>query len=295
MKKSVVIAVMAMSIGLINCAPAVPVQAVPIATFEDEGVLYEKEIVVKEGATVTDKDVVQSIPDGVTIKPFSKTYKTFGKYKEKFQDSDGITYSYTVIVEAKGAFKLVGVKNITVTEGKKFNVLSGVRTTKEATLKVSKYDKTLVDVPQKIKITAIDMNDKKVSKTMRLYIKNKPVKKIKKWVYMKCVVNMHIKPAYRTKNLGTIPYNKKVKAIGIVKVGKYNWYKVKFRGKTSFIFANATSKKKLPKVDLELSGAPKVATPADDAYYDNQDLEDMREGGRIDHNGKIVVDKGNIS
>lgn len=306
MRKQVVTAVLVMSLALVSNSTQV-VSAIDFeanrayveeykedienGTFFVEGykesIMYKTIVTVKVGETLTLDKLNIYNTQGAVFEPFEKVYDKIGKYEEVFIDSEGKEYPFTVYVECDGDLKIVGAKDITVMEGEPFNVLEGVVTTKKANIKVSKYDKTLVDVTQKVTITAEDSDHNKVKKRIKLYIKNKPVTDISKKVYMRCRVNMHIKPSYNTKNLGGIPYNTKVQVTGVVKVGKFKWYRVKYKDKTAFIFAEATSNKKLPKV-VTSSVVPTVETKASIELSDQQDTEDLREGGIIDHNGEYV-------
>ena len=280
--------VLAMSLALVNYSPVYAEESGSFVNGYEEDITYKEEITIKVGDTITLDDLEIVTPSSITFEPFEKTYDKVGTYNEEIVNSDGTKYPFTVFVESEGTLNIVGAKNITVTEGDKIDILNGVLTTKRADLKVSKYDKTLVDVKQNVTITAIGDDGEIVTKNIKLYIKNKPIKAVKKYVYTRCKVNIHIKPAYKTKNLGKISYNKKVKVTGVVKVGKYKWYRVKYNGKLGYVFINATSSKKLASIPKGFH----VETKADTALQTQQSFEDMRESGKIDHNGKVVVDRG---
>ena len=257
----------------------------------EEDMTYKKDIVIKVGDSLTlDKFDIKNAK-GLTFEFPTKTYDEIGVYKEELICSDGTKLPFTVYVEAEGAFKIVGAKNITVTEGQKIDILKGVKTTKRATIKVSKYDKTLICVPQTVTITATSTSGQVVKTKIKLLINNKPVSKMDTYVYARCNINMHIKPAYKTKNLGKIPYNTKVKVTGKVKVGKFMWYRVRYKNKTAFVFGKVVSSKRLPTIPTYIH----EETDADYNLIKLQNDEDMRESGKIDHNGNLTTDKGNIT
>lgn len=123
------------------------------------------------------------------------------------------------------------------------------------------FDPTFVDVTQHIVLEAKSWSDDSVvRKNITLLVKHNKEKKVNKFVYMRCNVNVHEKPNYRTKNLGEnyntniidsskvkkIKYNTKVRVLAELKVGKYKWLKVKWGNKVGYIFADNASPKKLP-------------------------------------------------
>lgn len=282
--------VMASSSGVCTYAS----ETVPDTSFivdYEEDMTYKKDIVIKVGDSLTlDKFDIKNSKD-LTFEFPTKTYDEIGVYKEELICSDGTKLPFTVYVEAEGAFKIVGAKNITVTEGQKIDILKGVKTTKRAKIKVSKYDKTLICVPQTVTITATSTSGQVVKTKIKLLINNKPVSKMDTYVYARCNINMHIKPAYKTKNLGKIPYNTKVKVTGKVKVGKFMWYRVRYKNKTAFVFGKVVSSKRLPTIPTYIH----EETDADYNLIMLQSDEDMRESGKIDHNGNLTTDKGNIT
>lgn len=281
--------VMAGSSGVCTYASEIPDTSF-IVDYEED-MTYKKDIIIKVGDTLTlDKFDIKNSKD-LTFEFPNKTYDEIGVYKEELICSDGTKLPFTVYVEAEGAFKIVGAKNITLTEGQKIDILKGVKTTKRAKIKVSKYDKTLICVPQTVTITATSTSGQVVKTKIKLLINNKPVSKMDTYVYARCNINMHIKPAYKTKNLGKIPYNTKVKVTGKIKVGKFVWYRVRYKKKTAFVFGKVVSSKKLPTIPTYIH----EETDADYNLIMLQSDENMRESGKIDHNGNLTTDKGNIT
>lgn len=146
------------------------------------------------------------------------------------------------------------------------------------------FDPTFVDVPQHLMIEA-NSSGEIVRKKVTLLVKHNTVKKVNKYIYMRCDANLHELPNYRTKNLGKINYGTKVKAVGLVKVGKFNWYKVKYKDKVGYIFADNASDKKLPTLKKDIYSK---SDEADRIYYKYNYPEMERENFVIDHNGKNV-------
>lgn len=148
------------------------------------------------------------------------------------------------------------------------------------------FDPTFVDIPQHLVIEAKSCGET-VSKKVTLIVKHNTVKKVNKYIYMRCDANLHESPNYQTKNLGKIKYNTKVKAIEIVKVGEYNWYKIKYKNKVGYIFASNASSKKLHALSTIKNGIiPVEDTKADITYEKYNTAEYDREHLNVDHNGK---------
>lgn len=147
------------------------------------------------------------------------------------------------------------------------------------------FDPTFVDVPQHLVIEA-NSSGEIVRKKVTLLVKHNKEKKVNKYVYMRCDANLHESPNYCTKNLGKINYGTKVKAIGLVKVGKFNWYKVKYKDKVGYIFADNASDKKLLSLKNEF---------AYDKYFWCNAAEKDREHLNVDHNGQKPIVNGGFS
>lgn len=158
------------------------------------------------------------------------------------------------------------------------------------------FDPTFVDIPQHIVIEATSWDDSSTArKNVTLVVKHKKPKKVNKYVYMRCEVNLHKKPNYFSTNLmrdynakiidgsetKEIPYNTRVKVLEELKVGKYKWLKVKYKRKVGYIFAENASSKKLPTLKTYIH----EEDAADDAYQTHNYAESRREDWQVDHNG----------
>ena len=164
------------------------------------------------------------------------------------------------------------------------------------------FDPTFVDIPQHIVLEAKSWSDGSVvRKNITLLVKHNKEKKVNKYVYMRCDVNVHGKPTYFSKNLGMnykegynyskikkIPYNTKVKVLAELKVGKYKWLKVKWGNKVGYIFADNASNKKLPTLKTYIH----ETDAADYAYQTYDEKEHYREEHFYDHNGKRTISYG---
>lgn len=165
------------------------------------------------------------------------------------------------------------------------------------------FDPTFVDITQHIVLEAKSWSDGSVArKNITLLVKHNKEKKVNKYVYMRCDVNVHEKPTYFSKNLGEdynskdycysnikkIKYNTKVKVLAELKVGKYKWYKVKWNNKVGYIFADNASNKKLPTLKTYIH----ETDAADDAYQTYRKAERDKEEYFYDHNGKRVIHYG---
>lgn len=168
------------------------------------------------------------------------------------------------------------------------------------------FDPTFVDIPQHITLESKSWSDGSIArKNITLLVKHNKEKKVNKYVYMRCNVNVHEKPNYESKNLGEnynstvyqyskikkIPYNTKVKVLSEVKVGKYKWLKVKWGNNVGYIFAANASSKKLPTLKTYIH----EADAADEAYEKYNYAEMDREEHVIDHNGVKTVSNFIIS
>lgn len=168
------------------------------------------------------------------------------------------------------------------------------------------FDPTFVDIPQHIVLEAKSWSDGSVArKNITLLVKHNKEKKVNKYVYMRCDVNVHEKPNYRTKNLGEnystkvynsskvkrLTYNTKVKVLAELKVGKDKWLKIKWGNKVGYIFADNASSKKLPTLKTYIHEEDE----ADEIYEKYDRIEIKREDGAIDHNGKKTYSSTNLS
>ena len=161
------------------------------------------------------------------------------------------------------------------------------------------FDPTFVDIPQHITLEAKSWSDGSVvRKNITLLVKHNKEKKVNKFVYMRCNVNVHEKPNYESKNLGEdydakvinsttvkkIKYNTKIKVLSEVKVGKYKWYKIKWNNKVGYIFADNASNKKLPTLKTYIH----ETDSADYAFEKYNTNEERREDIFYDHNGVMT-------
>ena len=143
---------------------------------------------------------------------------------------------------------------IYVDKGEKIDILSGVSTSREATLTVSDYDENLTNKNQVVTITATDEDGNTTYKEVVLRIRWFKVKTIKKVVYATITTNVRAKPTSKSKKLGTVKYNQRIQVTGKVysnglsqKDKSNTWYKIKYKGKTGYITTRYLYKKKIKK------------------------------------------------
>ena len=216
---------------------------------------YNKTVVLEAGKHLTLEDLgIKAESSNELQYVFNKTpYKKVGEYTTTVKVRDTVTRLYTtinvkVVVQDTKAPKIYGVKNITVTEGDKINLLEGV-TAKDSVsgnltkkIKVSKYSTKSLDKDQTITYSVKDASGNKTKKTAKLRIKSNPIKKLNKTMYATTSLNVRDSSSVRGKKIGSLAYAQKVIVTGQDK--NTGWYRIKYNGGIGFVSNSYLSSKK---------------------------------------------------
>lgn len=157
--------------------------------------------------------------------------------------------------EVQEPLEIIGAKDfIYVDKGDKIDILKDVTTNREATLTVSDYDENLTNKNQVVTITATDEDGNTTYKEVVLRIRWFKVKTIKKVVYATITTNVRAKPTSKSKKIGTVRFNQKIRVTGKVysngldqKDSSNKWYRIKYKGKTGYITTKWSVNKRIKK------------------------------------------------
>lgn len=216
---------------------------------------YNKTVVLEAGKHLKLEDLgIKAESSNELQYVFNKTpYKKVGEYTTTVKVRDTVTKLYTtlnvkVVVQDTKAPKIYGVKNITVTEGDKINLLDGV-TAKDSVsgnltkkIKVSSYSTKSLDKDQTITYSVKDASGNKTKKTAKLRIKSNPIKKLNKTMYATTSLNVRDSSSVKGKKIGSLAYAQKVIVTGQDK--NTGWYRIKYNGGTGFVSNSYLSSKK---------------------------------------------------
>ena len=240
------------AITVVDTAEVDALEAIELPPYVSE---YNKTVVLEAGKHLTLEDLGIKAESSNEIQyVFNKApYRKVGEYTETVKVRDTVTRLYAtidvkVVVQDTKAPKIYGVKNITVTEGDKINLLDGV-TAKDSVsgnltkkIKVSSYSTKSLDKDQTITYSVKDASGNKTKKTAKLRIKSNPIKKLNKTMYATTSLNVRDSSSTKGKKIGSLAYAQKVIVTGQDK--NTGWYRIKYNGGTGFVSNSYLSSKK---------------------------------------------------
>ena len=240
------------AITVVDTAEVDALEAIELPPYVSE---YNKTVVLEAGKHLTLEDLgIKAESSNELQYVFNKApYRKVGEYTETVKVRDTVTRLYTtidvkVVVQDTKAPKIYGVKNITVTEGDKINLLDGV-TAKDSVsgnltkkIKVSSYSTKSLDKDQAITYSVKDASGNKTKKTAKLRIKSNPIKKLNKTMYATTSLNVRDSSSVKGKKIGSLAYAQKVIVTGQDK--NTGWYRIKYNGGTGFVSNSYLSSKK---------------------------------------------------
>ena len=207
---------------------------------------YNKEIDLNIGDTLTLEmlEVNVASDNGVNYDFKGKTYSKVGDFTEVVKVSDKITNAVTeltisVKVSDKSAPKILGTKDITITEGDRINLLSGVSASDNLdgdltpSITVSKYNKSKLDSDQTVTYSVADKAGNTTTKNITLHIKSNPIESLDKTMYAISAVNVRNSSSANGDKIGSLGYAESVHVTGRDK--NTGWYRIEFEGGSAFV------------------------------------------------------------